>query len=55
MLKFTLGLVTGVFVAKPIQNLINEHLTPSVRKRITKAVTNLADRLNNTIEPEDSK
>ena len=50
MVRFALGVVVGVFIAKPAKKLIDEHLTPPVRKRITTTVTNLANRLNETID-----
>jgi hypothetical protein len=57
MVRFALGVVVGVFIAKPAKKLIDEHLTPPVRNKITTTITNLANRLNESIDTteEDTK
>lgn len=55
MLRFALGVFVGVVVAKPANELIQKHLTPPVRERLKKAVNNLADRLNDTIDNTEAE
>lgn len=52
-MRFTLGVVVGVFLAKPVHKLIDDHLTPPVRKKIKKVVNDLAKRLNDSIDKEE--
>jgi hypothetical protein len=50
MLRFAVGVVVGVFIAKPTNDLIQKHLTPPVRQKIKKVVNDLAVRLNDSID-----
>ena len=49
MIRIAIGVVIGVFIAKPVNKLIDEHLTPPVRQKIKESVNKLAARLNETI------
>jgi hypothetical protein len=53
VIKFALGVFVGIIVSDPLMKLVNEHLTPPVRRKITENVTNLANRLNKKIEETD--
>lgn len=54
-MRFFAGFIVGVIVGKPIVEMVNDHLTPPVRRQITNAINNLAERLNARIEQEDEK
>lgn len=55
MLRFALGVAVGIIISDPLLKLVNERLTPPVRRKITKNVTDLANRLNKKIEQENTK
>jgi hypothetical protein len=55
MLKFIAGLVTGILVAKPANNLIQKHLTPPVREKLKNIVNEMAVRLNDSIDSTESE
>lgn len=49
-MRFTLGLVVGVVIGRPIANAVNEYLTPTIRRRIVDTLITITDRLNEKIE-----
>lgn len=54
MFRFAAGFVVGVIAGRPLLNLVNDYLTPPMRRKITNGVNNLADYLNQRIEnPEE--
>jgi hypothetical protein len=53
-MRFLAGVVVGIVIGRPILNVVNDHLTPPVRRKITEVVNNLAASLNARIEPEEN-
>lgn len=51
-MRFTAGVIVGVLIGRPVLAMINEHLSPPVKKKIAKTINNLANRLNATLEQE---
>lgn len=45
-MRFLAGLVVGVVIGRPVLNVVNDHLTPPVRRRIAKGVHRVANRLH---------
>lgn len=54
-MRFFAGVIVGIVIGRPVANLVNEHLTPSVRRKITEGVNKVADYLNSQIEREESQ
>lgn len=52
-MRFFAGMVVGVLIGRPVLNVIHEHLTPPVRRKIVKTVTGLADRINEWVETQE--
>jgi hypothetical protein len=52
-MRFLLGVVVGVVIGRPVLNVVNEHLTPPVRRKIIQGITSLSDRLNSYIENQE--
>lgn len=52
-MRFFAGMVVGVLIGRPVLNVVNEHLTPPVRRKIVKTVTGLADRINEWVETQE--
>lgn len=52
-MRFLAGVVVGIVIGRPVLNVVNEHLTPPVRRRIIKSVTGLADRVNNWVDTQE--
>lgn len=46
-MRFLLGVVVGVVIGRPVLNVVNEHLTPPVRRKIAYGVHRVANRLHN--------
>jgi large-conductance mechanosensitive channel len=55
MFKLAIGFVIGVAVGRPVLEMVNDHLTPPVRRRIAKTLNNITQRINENLEKENSK
>lgn len=51
-MRFLAGVVVGIAIGRPVLSVVNEHLTPPVRRRITEVVNSLARNLNERIEKD---
>lgn len=54
-MRFIAGVIVGIVIGRPAIEMVNDHLTPPVRRKITKAINGLAERLNARIEQEDEE
>ena len=52
-MRFTAGLIVGILIGRPVLSLVNDHLTPPIRRKITNGVNSLAEYLNNQIQGEE--
>lgn len=48
-MRFLAGVVVGIVVGRPVLNVVNEHLTPPVRRKIAEGIYRLTDKLNNYV------
>ena len=37
-MRFTAGLIVGILIGRPVLSLVNDHLTPPIRRKITNGV-----------------
>jgi hypothetical protein len=49
-MRFFAGIVVGIVIGRPVLSVVNEHLTPPVRRKIVDSVNSLAQCLNERIE-----
>jgi hypothetical protein len=55
-MRFFAGMIVGIVIGRPILSVVNEHLTPPVRRKIVDSVNSLAQYLNEHIEnPEQEE
>jgi hypothetical protein len=54
-MRFIAGVVVGIVIGRPVLTIVNERLTPPVRRKITETVNSLAQHLNDRIEPEATR
>lgn len=54
-MRFFAGVIVGVVIGRPMLSVVNEHLTPPVRRKITETVNSLAKYLNDRIEQEGTQ
>lgn len=54
-MRFLAGVVVGIVIGRPVLTIVNEHLTPPVRRKITETVNSLAQFLNDRIEPDGER
>lgn len=45
-MRFLAGVVVGIVIGRPVLNVVNEHLTPPVRRRIATGIHRVANRLH---------
>lgn len=54
-MRFLAGVAVGIVIGRPILSVVNEHLTPPVRRKIVDGVNRLAERLNEHIDTPEGK
>lgn len=45
-MRFLAGVVVGIVIGRPVLNVVNEHLTPPVRRRMAEGLHRVASRLH---------
>lgn len=45
-MRFLAGIVVGIVIGRPVLNVVNENLTPPVRRKIAEGVHRVANRLH---------
>jgi hypothetical protein len=45
-MRFLAGVVVGIVIGRPVLSVVNEHLTPPVRRRIVTSIHRAANRLH---------
>lgn len=55
MMRFLLGMVVGIVIARPILNVVNEHLTPPVREKIHDTTLRVYTRIGDYLYKEDNQ
>lgn len=52
-MRFLAGVVVGIVIGRPVLNVVNEHLTPPVRRKIVNTLNRVTKNLTEKIEQED--
>lgn len=54
-MRFAVGVIVGIVIGRPVLSMVNEHLTPPVRRKITEVINSLAQNLNDRIDQEGDR
>lgn len=54
-MRFTLGLIVGIVIGRPVANAVNEHLTPPVRRKIRAAFVGAYEKIGNYLYEEEEQ
>jgi hypothetical protein len=53
-MRFLAGVVVGIVIGRPVLTLVNEHLTPPVRRKIVKSLNDVTQWASARIEQENN-
>lgn len=53
-MRFLAGVVVGIVIGRPVLNVVNEYLTPPVRRRIVDTLNRVTQNLNERIQQEET-